>query len=586
MRDDLKLARRLLVLASPYRGWFALGALCAVLTQLASVGLMAVAGRFIAAMALAGAAGALLNYFLPAALIRLFAILRTGGRYVERVVTHEATFRLLAQLRTWFFRRLEPLAPARLAQHRGSDLLERIQADIDTLQNAYLRLLVPVAVAIAGTLAVAILLAFTMPQATLPVVVVMAVAGIAVPLLMRRLGEAPGAARIEARAALRVAVIDGLQGMAELQVYGAGRTQAQRIDALTRTLNLQQIRLAWLSGLSAATVGLCASLAMWGVVLWGVALVSRGTLGPAQLPMLALFVLASFDAIAPMPAALQQLGETFGAARRVFELVDASPEVAEPQGASPLPQGAAITMRGVRMRYDAVGAWALDGLDLELPPGRRVAIVGPSGAGKTSIVQLLLRFREYQQGDVRFGGHDLRSYRGEDLRSRIAVVSQDSYLFDTTILENLRIGNPQAGDEDVVRAARAAQIHDFIVSLPEGYRTYAGEAGIRLSGGQARRIAIARALLKDAPLLLLDEPTEGLDPRTERALVESIETLMAGRSVLVITHRLAYLGEHVDEVLVLERGRVVERGTHAALLARGGRYARDQDYLALAGDAG
>ena len=581
MRDDLKLARRLLGLASPYRGWFALGALCAVLTQLASVGLMAVAGRFIAAMALAGAAGVLLNYFLPAALIRLFAILRTGGRYVERVVTHEATFRLLAQLRTWFFRQLEPLAPARLAQHRGSDLLERIQADIDTLQNAYLRLLVPVAVAVAGMLAVAIVLAFTMPQAVLPVIAVMAFAGVAVPLAMRRLGEAPGAARIEARAALRVAVIDGLQGMAELQVYGAGPMQARRIDALTRTLNLQQLRLARLSGLSGATVGLAASLAMWGVALWGVAMVSRGTLGPAELPMLALFVLASFDAIGPMPAALQQLGETFGAARRVFELVDARPEVLEPQGASPLPRDAGITMRGVRMRYDTDGAWALDGLDLDLPPGRRVAIVGPSGAGKTSIVQLLLRFREYQEGDVRFGGHDLRSYRGDDLRSRIAVVSQDTYLFDTTILENLRIGNPQAGDEEVVRAARAAQIHDFIVSLPEGYRTYAGEAGARLSGGQARRIAIARALLKDAPILLLDEPTEGLDPRTERALVESIETLMAGRSVLVITHRLAYLGEHVDEVLVLERGRVVERGTHADLLGRGGRYARYQDYLAM-----
>ncbi|MDE2360025.1 MAG: thiol reductant ABC exporter subunit CydC, partial [Betaproteobacteria bacterium] len=209
MRGDLQLARRLLGLARPYRGWLVLGALCAVLTQLASVGLMAVAGWFIAAMALAGVAGVHLNYFLPAALIRLFAILRTGGRYLERVVTHEATFRLLAQLRTWFFRRLEPLAPARLERHRGSDLLERIQADIDTLQNAYLRLLVPVAVAISGVLVVAIVLAGSMPQAAAPVVAVLLVAGVAVPLAVRRLGEAPGAARVEARAALRVAVIDG-----------------------------------------------------------------------------------------------------------------------------------------------------------------------------------------------------------------------------------------------------------------------------------------------------------------------------------------------------------------------------------------
>jgi ATP-binding cassette subfamily C protein CydC len=301
--------------------------------------------------------------------------------------------------------------------------------------------------------------------------------------------------------------------------------------------------------------------------------------------MLALFVLASFDAIGPLPGAMQQVGETFAAARRVFELVDATPEVEEPRGSSPVPQDAGISMRGVRMRYGTDEAWALDGLDLDLPPGRRIAIVGPSGAGKSSIVRLLLRFREYQQGAVRFGGHDLRSYRGEDLRSRIAVVSQDTYLFDTTIRENLRIANPRASDEDVIRAARAAQIHDFIVSLPEGYDSYAGEAGVRLSGGQARRIAIARALLKDAPVLLLDEPTEGLDPQTERALVESIETLMAGRSVLVITHKLAYLGDRVDEVLVLERGSVVERGTHAALLRRGGSYARYQDRLALPAEA-
>ncbi len=585
MRDDLRLARRLLALAVPYRGWLAFGALCALITQLASVGLMAVAGRFIAAMALAGAAGVLLNYFLPAALIRLFAILRTGGRYVERVVTHEATFRLLAQLRTWFFRQLEPLAPARLEQYRGSDLLQRIQADIDTLQNAYLRLLVPFAVGLAGVLVAAIVLAWLMPQAVVPVIVSMLVAGVAVPIAMRRLGEAPGVARTEARAALRVAVIDGVQGMAELHVYGATQAQARRIHTLTQSLNGQQLRLAGLTGASAAMVGLCASLALWGVALWGVMLVSRGTLMPVELPMLALFVLASFDAIGPLPGAMQQVGETFAAARRVFELVDATPEVEDPRGSSPVPQDAGISMRGVRMRYGTDEAWALDGLDLDLPPGRRIAIVGPSGAGKSSIVGLLLRFREYQEGTVRFGGHDLRSYRGEDLRSRIAVVSQDTYLFDTTIFENLRIANPRASDEDVIRAARAAQIHDFIVSLPEGYDSYAGEAGVRLSGGQARRIAIARALLKDAPVLLLDEPTEGLDPQTERALVESIETLMAGRSVLVITHKLAYLGDRVDEVLVLERGSVVERGTHAELLRRGGSYARYQDHLSLPAEA-
>ncbi len=579
MRDDLKLIGRLLRLSRRYWSWMALGAIISTLTVLANVGLMAVAGWFIAAMAMAGAAGVLMNYFLPAALIRLFAILRTGGRYLERLVTHEATFRLLSELRVWFYQRVEPLAPARLQLYRSGDLLGRIQADIDTLHHAYLRLLVPVLVAVSGVVVVATVLCLYSRWVALLVLALLLLTGVAVPLVMRRAGQRSGLLVVETRAELRTALIDAVQGMGELRVYGAAQRQAQQIESLTQRLSAEQIRLSRLSGISEGTVGLCASLAMWGTVLIAVSLVGRGALQPPDLPMLALLVLASFEAVGPLPLAFQRLGETFAAARRVFELADTQPQVAAVRTPSPHPRDSSLTMRAVRMRYNAQDPWALDGLDLDLAAGRCVAVVGPSGAGKSTIVRLALRFWEYQEGEVRLGGHDLRSYQAEDVRSLIAVVSQDTHLFHTTILENLRIAAPHADQQTIERATRAAQIHDFIAALPDGYHTHVGEAGVRLSGGQARRIAIARALLKDAPILLLDEPTEDLDPQTERAVFEAIDHLMTGRTVLLITHKLAVLQNRVDEVLVLEGGRVVERGTHAELMRLGGRFANSQDHL-------
>ena len=579
MLNDLKIFRRLLLLSRRYWGWMALGALISTITMLANVGLMAVAGWFIAAMAVAGAAGVLMNYFLPSALIRLFAIVRTGGRYLERLVTHEATFRLLSELRVWFYQSIEPLAPARLQHTRGSDLLGRIQADVDTLQHAYLRVLVPVLVAIAGITVVTIVLGLYDRSLAWLVLGLLSLAGIANPFVMRRLGEGPGSTLVEVRTALRIAVVDGMQGMGELRVYGAASRQAQRIDGLSVRLGDAQRRLSGFSGISEGVVGLCASFAMWGTVVIAVMLVTQGALQPPDLPMLALLVLASFEAVGPLPLAFQKLGETFAAARRLFELVDAKPEVAAVQTPSPHPRDSSIALRGVRLRYEPHGPWALDGLDLHLVPGTRTAIVGPTGAGKSSILGLLLRFWEYQEGEILLGGHDLRSYRAESVRNLIAVVSQDTHLFNTTILENLRIAAPDADEQSIVRAAQAAQIHDFIAALPDGYHTYVGEAGVRLSGGQARRIAIARALLKDAPILLLDEPTEDLDPQTERAVLAAIDSLMAGRTVLLITHRLAALEDRFDEVLVMEGGRVVERGSPGELMSAGGLYAHYQDYL-------
>jgi len=586
MHGDLSVLRRLLRLFRPYRAWMMLGATVSSITLLANVALMAVAGWFVASMALAGAAGVLMNYFMPAALIRLFAILRTGGRYLERLTTHEATFRLLAALRVWFFERLEPLAPARLERYRGSDLLGRIQADVDTLQHAYLRLFAPVLAAALGVAVIAAVLSQYSPSIALLVLALLAVTGVLIPLLMRRAGEHPGAALVETRAALRTAVVEGVQGMSELRVYGAAARKAQEIEGLTRRVIAQQTRLAALAGFAEGTVGLCASLAMWGTTLSAVVLVGRGTLQAAELPMLALAVLASFEAVGPLPLAFQKLGETLAAARRIFELVDAEPAVAAPPGPSPRPLDAGVAMRGVRLRYHADGPWALDGLDLDLARGRRVAVVGPTGAGKSSIARVLLRFWEYQAGEVRLGGHDLRRYRPEDLRRLCAVVSQDTHLFTATILENLLIANPDADEAAVVRAAQTAQIHEFIVSQPDGYRTWVGEAGVRLSAGQARRVAIARALLRDAPILVLDEPTENLDPETERALFAALERVVVGRTVLLITHNLAGLHGLVDEVLVLEAGRITARGTHAELLRRGGHYARCHDRLVAPAAAG
>jgi ATP-binding cassette subfamily C protein CydC len=567
--------RRLLVLYLPDRKWMFWGALAAFATVLANVALMATSGWFIAQMALVGLAGAAMNYFTPAAFIRAMAIARTGGRYLERLITHEATFRVLQELRVWFYQRLEPLAPARLAELRSADLSSRILSDIDALNHLYLRVLVPVGVGVAAGAVIVVVQALYSGRVALASLLFLLLAGIAVPALAFRMGQPAGRRLVDLRAALRSAAVDGLQGLGELRIYGGTDRQAERIAALTDDMIVAQRRLSDASGWSQGLLGLLANLAMWTALLLAVPLVASGGITPAQLPMLALFVLAGFEAVLPLPLALQMLGETLAAARRVFAVIDARPQVDEPPDL-PEPRWTTpeIAIDGLRLRYpdrdDTVRPWAIDGLDLHLRPGERVALVGPSGAGKSTVVQVLLRFWEYQHGSVRVGGHDLRDWPGDALRRHVAVVSQDTYLFNTTIRDNLLLARPVASHTDLVAACRAAQLHDFVTSLPDGYDTWVGEAGMRLSGGQARRVAIARALLRNAPVLILDEPTEGLDARTERELLHDIGRLMEGRTVLLITHRLAALPAAVDRVVVMESGREVEAGTPDDLLRREG----------------
>jgi len=558
---------RLLRLFRPYLGWLLLGIALSFITLLANVALMALSGWFITAMAIAGAAGVSMNYFTPAALIRAAAIVRTTGRYAERLVTHEATFRLLAELRVWFYNRLEPLAPAGLETYRSGDLLSRIRADIDTLDSIYLRLLVPAAVALLAAVVFTVLLWWYQPALALVEGTLLLLAGVFLPWLMNRLGHHAGRRKVEVSAQLRAALVTDMQGMGELLVYGAAHSHANRIQKLSQELARQQQTLTGLNGVSQAALGLCASLAMWLMLVLAVPMVSDQTLPSPELAMLAMFALASFEAVMPLPLAMQTLGESLTAARRIFALADSQPAVNEPAKPLPLPQTFAFRFRNVSFRYRRDSPVVLQDVSLEITPGRKLAVVGATGSGKSTLASLLLRFREPCSGSLLLNEHPLQRYSSEALREQIAALTQQTHLFNTSIRDNLLLACPHTDQESIEQVCKAALIHDFILAQPDGYDTLVGETGVRLSGGQARRVAIARTLLKNAPLLILDEPTEGIDAETARNIMANIVARAEVRqqTLLLVTHRLQGL-EHMDEILVVAGGRVVESGSHHTLL--------------------
>ena len=548
--------RRLLTLFRPYAGSLAGGVALQVVVILSNVGLLALSGWFIAAMALAGLGRVPIEYFAPAAAIRGLAIIRTVGRYGERVVTHDATFRVLAGLRVWLYARLEPLAPARLQTRRGGDLLSRVRADVDSLDNFFLRVLAPtIAATIAAAVLVGFLAAYSPPAAVILAAALLA-AGVILPLSGLRLGRDPGRRTVALRAELRANLADFVGGLGELLLARAAQRQAATATVRGAELVGQQRRQVQVASIAGALGGLAARMALWGALVVSIPGERTGHLTGPELAMVALFVLASFEAVAPLPAAWSALGESLGAARRIFELVDARPAISEPVASPPPPAISAIRIRDLRLRYTPDAAAALDGITLDIAPGAAIGIVGPSGAGKTSLFNVLLRFWDYE-GEVSIGGTPLRALHGDVVRAMFGVVSQDTHLFNRSVRDNLLLARPDATDAELMSALAAAHLAADIERLPEGLDTLAGENGARFSGGQARRLAIARALLKNAPILLLDEPTEGLDAASERAVLDGLAVLMRGRTTLLITHRPAAL-RIVERVVTIEGGRLEE----------------------------
>ncbi|MCL4514679.1 MAG: thiol reductant ABC exporter subunit CydC [Firmicutes bacterium] len=564
-------------------------AMLGFLTVASNMGLMGASALLIARAALRPPVLDLLTLIVG---VRFLGISRAVFRYLERYVSHDVAFRVLSQLRVKFYRAIEPLAPARLADYRSGDLLSRIVADVETLENFYVRVLAPTLVALMILAVVFVFLAWFDLKLAFAVLGSFLAAGVGAPLVVRFLSRKTGRRVVEVRATLHANLVDSIQGMGEIAAFGQTRRRQEQVGALDRELMSLQGRMAGIAGLSGALTSLAMNLAMWSVLVLAIPLVSRGTLDWTYLAMLALTALSSFEAVTPLPLAFQYLEESFAAAQRLFEITDAQPAVQDLPGAlsGPLPvhlskslseplsepRGYNLQVDGLSFRYAQGEPWALRGLDLALPEGGRVAIVGPSGAGKSTLVNLLLRFWDYEHGSIRLGGHELKKYRQEDLRRLFGVVAQHTHLFNATVRENLLLARPESGEDEMIQAARDARIHDFIQSLPQGYDTYVGEGGFKLSGGQRQRLAIARALLKNSPILVLDEPTAGLDPVTEQEVMKAIHRLMEGRTTLVITHRLAGL-EIMDGILVLKAGRVMERGRQETLLEQRGLYRKMWD---------
>ncbi|MEU8690914.1 thiol reductant ABC exporter subunit CydD [Streptomyces sp. NPDC048665] len=551
-------------LARPLRGRLVLALVLGALALGSAVGLMATSGWLISR---ASQQPPVLYLMVAVTATRAFGIGRAVFRYAERLVSHDAVLRMLADTRVAVYRRLERLAPAGLRSARRGDLLTRLVADVDAFQDYWLRWLLPASVAVLVSAGSVGFTAWLLPEAGAALAVGLAAAGVGVPLVTASVARRAERRLAPARGVLATRVTDLLTGTAELTVAGAlpaRKDAARRADGtLTRIASRAAVATALGDGLTALICGLTVAA----TALFGAQAVAAGRLGGVAMAVVVLTPLAAFEGVLGLPLAVRHRQRVRRSAERVYEVLDAPEPVREPERprqapAAPFP----LVVKGLAARYEGQRREALAGFDLTLEQGRRIAVVGASGAGKTTLAQVLLRFLDPEEGAYMLAGVDAYALAGDDVRRLVGLCAQDAHLFDSSVRENLLLAGKEATEDDLRRVLARARLLDWVDSLPNGLDTLVGEHGARLSGGQRQRLALARALLADFPVLVLDEPAEHLDLPTADALTADLLAATEGRTTLLITHRLAGL-DAVDEVIVLDAGRVVQRGGYAELVA-------------------
>ena len=552
--------------------WFglSLGMLLALLTMFASIGLLTLSGWFLSAAAIAGLtiARETFNYMLPGAFVRGFAMGRTAGRWGERVVSHNATFKLLTDLRIFFFSKLAPLIPGRVSNLRDADILNRLVADISAMDHVYLRLISPMVVGSLGIVGLTVLLSWFDTKLGLTLGAILLTILILWPILFYKLGKRNGAELTNNKADLRIATLDWLQGYSELTIFGAEERYRNAIfDIQQRLLNNQRFN-AHFAGIAQALLILVNG---WTIVLmlW---LAADGVGGQLPNPMIALVVfatMASVEILMPIAGAFQHLGQTITSARRLNDITLSTPDVLFPSKPIKHDQSYSIEYQDVSFHYPDGEINALSNVNLTISAGQRIAILGQTGSGKSTLLQLLNRYWDVQKGNINIAGQPIALWNESQLRQATTVVSQRVDILNGTLRDNLLMASSKATDEQLHEALSKVGLSKLIHD--QGLDKWLGDGGRQLSGGEKRRIGIARALLHNGPILLLDEPTEGLDKQTERQIMQLFNQYFENKTVIFITHRLVELSK-MDAICLIEQGKVVEYGTHEALMAEKGRY--------------